>query len=168
MQIVVPLLSQHPSGINANVASKIFQVRIKECKTRFFFCSVNPYLLSSLRHFNCDTTFAVNLPLLVERVLGLNRIRNRCVKPRPQIVKIWQLWMFLTSQAFWYIDWYDFFEVAASYWPSRFCWSGEKFVKDLSVLSGKRRVDELENNFLVSFFLDKRVGSTVFDKFCHG
>ena len=54
------------------------------------------------------------------------------------------------SVIFWYIDGQDISEIGTSHCPSKFTCSGNKFVKELSVLFGKCSPEALETNSIVS------------------
>ena len=87
------LSSQHHSKLIANIATEnVSQVHIKECKTRSFNCKVNLNFLRLLRHFNCDTAFAVIVSFLNESVHGFNNIRNGRVKSGFQTEKFRPHW----------------------------------------------------------------------------
>ena len=84
--------SQHHSKFNAIFATEnVSQVRIRERKDTSFICEVNRNFLHSLRHFNCDTVFAVIVNFLKESVHGFNNIRKGRLKTGFQIVKSVQL-----------------------------------------------------------------------------
>ena len=103
--------SQHISKFIANNNSQnVSQVRTNECKTRSFLCNVNLKFLSTSRHSNCDTVFAVFVSFFNEIVCSLNKIRNGRVKTSFQISNFPRLWKLLIekhdfpSVTFWYID----------------------------------------------------------------
>ena len=54
------------------------------------------------------------------------------------------------SVTFWYIDVKDISEIATSNCPSKFTYSGKKFVKELSVLFGNNSPEALETKSIVN------------------
>ena len=94
--------SQHDSKFIANIATEnVSHVRAKECKTRSFICKVNISFLSSSRHFEADTAFAVKLFSLNERTQGFNTVyfsSNGKVKTGFQKFKLIGLWNFFCQK----------------------------------------------------------------------
>ena len=115
-----------------NASRNITQVGTKKCKTRSFICE------SHLLH------------LLNDGVHSFHNIGIWMVQTRFEIVIFWRVWKLcvknkkLTPVTFWYIDGLDFSQIETSHYPSRFSYSGKKFKRELSVLSGKIFADALE------------------------
>ena len=86
---------QHHSKFLANLTCEnVFLVRYKQSKTRPFICMIIVKFLSSSRHFNCDTTFAVTVYFLNESVRTLTIIRKVKVKTGYQRVELFHCFDF--------------------------------------------------------------------------
>ena len=165
--------SQHYSKCNTNTTSKkVSQIGTKECKTRSFISEVYLKFLGSSRHFNYDTAFAVIVSRLNKSVHDFNKILNGGLKTGFKIAKVRRLWKsFVKIHKHFLCDflvdwWVRCFRNCNS--PSRFSSSGKKFVKELSVLSGKSCADALQTNFIVNESNVKWLRSTFFDNIYYG
>ena len=86
---------QYHSNFIVNVTSEnLTEVHAKEYTNRSVIWLVNLNFLTSSRHFNCDTAFAVIVSFRNENVHRFKIIRNRRVKTRFQRFEFSRLWKF--------------------------------------------------------------------------
>ena len=156
----IGLWSPFPLNITQNSSPKLLSETcfgsVKKCITISFICKPSLKFLRSQRHFNCNTALYVIVPYLNESVHIINIICNGRVKTLFHIVEIWRLSKFHVKNMnfpfsiFWYIDGWDFSRIATSPGPSLFSCSGEKFVKELSVLSANSCADAFETKSILN------------------